>query len=193
MAARRGKGRSQARRPSSRGRIPGWAWLLGGLVIGLGLAAVVLVRQGYDASQLLPRPNPAAEPARPSEEPVAQPAPTPARKPRYDFYTLLPEKEVVIPDAEVAERAREPEPDTPAAGERYLLQVGAFRDPRDADALKAQLALLGMVARVEPAAIDGTTWHRVRLGPYEDLARLDAARRQLAQNRIEAIAIKAPL
>ena len=76
--------------------------------------------------------------------------------------------------------------------DKMLRQAGAFRDGRDADALKARLALIGLVARVEVARIDGVEWHRVRLGPYENLRDLDEVRSQLAQNNIKAAAVKAP-
>jgi len=184
------RGRSQARRSGAGGGVPGWVWLAAGVLLGLALSVFVLVRQGgLDAERLLPRPNPAAEAPAASEEPVAQRRDPEPKKPRYDFYTILPEKEVVVPEAEI----RAPAPQQPArAGERYLLQVGAFRDARDADALKARLALLGLVARVQADTIEGIQWHRVRLGPYDTLAELDGVRRQLAQNQIESLAIKVP-
>ena len=191
MASRRGK--SQARRSgkSSRRGIPGWAWLLAGLLIGLIIAGVVVMRGGLGDDSLFPRPNPDATAPAPSDEPVAQ-QPKQAAKPKYDFYTLLPEKEVVIPEAEISEQARAPEPPPPADDQRYLLQAAAFRDKADAEALKAKLAFSGLVARIESESINGTTWHRVRLGPYADLRLLDDARRQLKGQGVDAIAIKAP-
>lgn len=185
--ARRGK--SQARRSGGSGGVPGWVWLAAGVLLGLALSVFVLVRQGgLDAERLLPRPNPAAEAPKASEEPVAQRRDPAPKKPRYDFYTILPEKEVVVPEAEITAPTTQPA----RSNERYLLQVGAFRDARDADALKARLALLGLVARVQADTIEGIQWHRVRLGPYETLPELDGVRRQLAQNDIEALAIKVP-
>lgn len=184
--ARRGK--SQARRSGGSGGVPGWVWLAAGVVLGLALSVFVLVRQGALDVDRLPRPNPAAEAPKQSEEPVAQRRDAESKKPRYDFYTILPEKEVVVPEAEISAPAAQPA----RAGERYLLQVGAFRDARDADALKARLALLGLVARVQADTIDSTQWHRVRLGPYDTLPELDGVRRQLAQHQIESLAIKVP-
>lgn len=183
--------RKQARRSGARG-VPAWIWLLAGVVLGLALSAFVLMRQGL-GPESGPQPEATTRPSRAGEEPVAQRSdPAPPKKPRYDFYTLLPEKEVVIPDSELAQQARAEPPAAPAQHERYLLQAGAFREARDAEAAKAQLALLGMVARVQSATIDGVTWHRVRLGPYADLRELEAAKRQLAERGVEAIAIKAP-
>lgn len=196
MAARRGK--SQARRGGGGGsRVPGWIWLLAGVLLGLALAVFVLMREGSDG-RVLPRPNPRAEAPRESEPAVvAPPAEEKPRKPRYDFYTVLPGKEVLVPDAELAQKAREEaaQPQTPAtpATERYVLQAGAFRDARDAEALKARIALSGQVARVETAQVDGKPIHRVRLGPYATARELEAAKKQLADNGIgQTIAVREP-
>jgi cell division protein FtsN len=191
MAARRGK--SQAKRGgTASGGVPAWIWLLAGVLLGLGLSAFVLMREGHEGREA-PRPNPAAQAPRETEPPVAQRA-EPARpaKSDFDFYTILAEREVRIPDSELAEQAkRETTPAQVPAGERFLLQAGAFGDARDAEAVKARLALLGMVARVESGEVKGTAVHRVRLGPYATARELDAAKRQLAENGIrDTIAIR---
>ncbi|MFC4727397.1 SPOR domain-containing protein [Coralloluteibacterium thermophilus] len=106
MAARRGK--SQARRNGGKGGgggVPGWLLLVGGILIGLVVAVVAMTRLGGEPDAG-PRPNPQAQAPAPAieEAPVAQDAP---RRPRYDFYTVLAEREVVVPDAEVEARARQ--------------------------------------------------------------------------------------
>lgn len=190
MAARRPK--AQARRHGER-HTPGWVWLLAGLLLGLGIAVVVLVRDGIDAGKLLPRPNPAASTPPESEPPVAQKGQPAERRPKYDFYTVLPGREVVIPDAELSARAKaEPaQPEAPA--ERLLLQAGAFSDARRAEEIKAAIAFTGLVARVEPTtAASGQTVHRVMLGPFASLRELDDAKSTLAGNGVQAIAIREP-
>ncbi|MDR6096072.1 MAG: SPOR domain-containing protein [Stenotrophomonas chelatiphaga] len=118
MAARRGK--SQARRNSSQGT-PGWVWL----VAGVAIAAVVFLAAPNlfkgDADGFLragPRPDPNAQPApvveaegdvgTQVETPAAAKPATPAKPPatQYDFYTLLPGKEVEMSDAELAASTR---------------------------------------------------------------------------------------
>lgn len=200
MAARR---KSQAKRGSDR-RVPIWIWLLGGMLIGLGLSAALLI---YDRGGRLPgpRPNPAAQAPRESEPAIA-PAPRAAaperQKPRYDFYTLLRERESQVSDKELAEKVRaeaaQPAAATPAPAaaprERYLLQAGAFRDLRDADAVKARIALAGLQARVETANVNGAPVHRVRLGPYASASELEAAKRQLAENGVpDTLAVREAL
>lgn len=194
--ARRGK--SQARRSGSRGT-PGWVWLLAGLGIGLAVAVGYYLHRGGKVDDLLPRPNPAAQAPPASEEPVAQHAPAP-RKPKYDFYDVLRDREVVIPDHELsaqakrdAERAQQAasEPAAADSGVRYLIQAGAFRNAGEAEALKARIALTGQVARVEPGEAGGVAIYRVRLGPFADASRLAQAKQALADNGIEAQAIRA--
>ncbi len=119
MAARRGK--SQARRNSSNG-IPGWAWLILGVVLTIGviLAAPKLLKSDGKDGFFRPKPNPDAQPAAASagednDAVVPEDAggdtskPTAAAESDYDFYTLLPGKEVKMSDAELAATAREEE------------------------------------------------------------------------------------
>jgi cell division protein FtsN len=190
MAARRG--RTQAKRGGSRSGVPPWLWLLAGVLLGLGLSAFVLLREGADGRSA-PTPNPEARAPREPEPPVAQRSEAPREvRPKYDFYTVLAEREVQIPDTELAEQARRESaaPATPA-GTRYLLQAGAFGDTRDAEAVKARLALIGVSARVESGQVNGKPVYRVRLGPYASARELEAAKQQLAENGIrDAIAIR---
>lgn len=201
MARRR---KSQARRGGDR-RVPIWIWLLGGMLIGLGLSAALLIheRGGRLAG---PRPNPSAQAPREPEAPLA-PAPKaePERqKPRYDFYTLLRERETKVSDQELAERVQaeatpttgttSADPATTAPRERYLIQAGAFRDQRDAEATKARIALAGFQARVEAANVNGADIYRVRLGPYATASALEEAKSKLAANGVtDTLAVREAL
>lgn len=196
--ARRSK--KQATRSGS-GSKPGWVWGLTGLVLGALGFVVYFVYQGGAVSDLLPKPNQHAEPVPPSEDPVAQQEAKPS-KPKYDFYEVLPAKEVVIPDSELSAAAQaealkaqttETTSTPPAAadGVRYLIQAGAFKSAADAEALKARIAMSGEIARVETGESQGSTVYRVRLGPYPNASSLAAAKQTLANNGIDAQAIKA--
>ncbi|NCT89006.1 sporulation protein, partial [Stenotrophomonas acidaminiphila] len=153
MAARRGK--SQARRNSGNAT-PGWVWL----VAGAAIAAVVFLaapnlfkKEGDGFLRVGPQPNPDAQPApvadadidagadlpRPAAHDGAQPAEKPAAT-QYDFYTLLPGKEVQMSDAELAASAR--------AEEQRRAQ--AARTAETSEAQRAQAALEGRP--VPPAA-----------------------------------------
>lgn len=195
--ARRPK--KQAKRNGSAGT-PGWVLLLVGLLIGVVAAGAWYLGNGGDVDQLLPRPDPEAQAPVVADEPVAQDAPEPRAKPKYEFYDVLRDKEVLIPDAELTAQAQAeaaaaaadatPPPET-TDGVRYLLQAGAFRSAADAEALKARIALTGEVARVESAEIEGGTIHRVRLGPYPNAGSLAAAKQALDSHGIQAMAIRA--
>ena len=188
--ARRAK--KQARRNGG-GGVPGWVWLLVGLLGGVVVAGYLIMCSGWSGdSGLLPRPDPQAQAPVTAAEPEPEVAPEP-RKPKYEFYDVLREKEVEIPDAELSAQAAQADaqPDPAAAGVRYLLQAGAFRSSGDAEALKARIALTGEQARVESAQIEGGMIHRVRLGPYPNPAALAKAKAALAGHGIDAMAIKA--
>ncbi len=119
MAARRSK--SQARRNPS-GGLPGWAWLVIGVLVTLlvVLAAPRLLKSGAGGDGFLrigPKPDPDAQPASSAGDDVLAPdvaTDTPASgaagdskpKPQYDFYTLLPGEEVAMSDAELAASAK---------------------------------------------------------------------------------------
>ena len=195
MSARRGKSQARRTQPAAR-RIPGWAWLVSGLVLGLGLALWVMHGDGLlDANKLFPQPDPQATAPRDAEPPIAQrPVQPETRKPKYDFYTVLKEREVQIPDAELAEQASKPElPADTQAADQLFLQAGAFSDPRRAEEIKAAIAFSGLVARVEPTqTAGGQTVHRVMLGPFANSQALDQAKSTLASNGVQAIALRNP-
>jgi cell division protein FtsN len=199
------RSRKQATRGGSRGSWPAWVWLAIGVLLGLVVAAVFLAGNWVPVlrGKNLPQPNPEAVAPRESEPPLAEAKE--AKKKNYDFYSVLPEMEVVIPDAELSAKARAEAQaraqagrtatpaTTPAVvqpGTRYLLQAGSYPDVKGADEVKAKLAMVGFVAQVLPVTINGKTWNRVRLGPYSSASELEAAKAALAENGINAIALK---
>lgn len=202
MAAK--KSGRQATRGGNGAQKPAWLWLLIGLLLGVGLMMLVLVKDWMPLLRKkdLPQPNPQATAPRESETPVAEAKPP---KKNYDFYQVLPEAEVVIPDAELSAKAKAEQqaranPATSAtstpstspamATGRYVLQTGSYPEPRAADEAKAKLAMAGFVAQVQPVTINGKTWHRVRVGPYASASELEAAKRSLSESGINAIALK---
>jgi cell division protein FtsN len=136
--------------------------------------------------------------------PVAVDAPKPdARKPlpeqaaqgtgsgpqHYDFYSMLPNFEVVVPEKE-----RDVKRDLPAAKIQkpgtYVLQAGSYRNETDAGRVARQLTLQGIDAKVQRVALDSDVWFRVRVGPIADLDQLNKARRQLQAADVDALVIR---
>ena len=107
-------------------------------------------------------------------------------KPRFDFYTLLKESEVFVPEVEES-----PQNQAPSEQYHYLLQAGSFRRYADADGLRAQLLLLNLDAAVETTgAKPGETWHRVLVGPFISRSKAANARAALLQNGIDNLLLK---
>ena len=178
MAARRGK--SQATRNSSHAT-PAWVWLLLGLLIGLAVYFIApgLMKKDGDGF-FRPQPNPDAQPAPVAsadveavvpESATAAPArrePAQAETPKetqYDFYTLLPGKEVQMSDAELAASAREEE--ARRVREEQRAAAAAQPAPTTASATVAPAATTapGPAPASDPRPIDETPAAPVRTEP----------------------------
>lgn len=181
---------AQARRRSSgqRTRKPGWLLLLVG--IGIGVAGVMLWQmyshRGDGRSGLS---NLFSSFSKPAEKPVKkEPEPAKPPKPKFDFYTILPETETVLPERRAKTKTAKAKPEE---GVSYILQAGSFAGFEEADQMKAKLALAGLVAHIQKITVEGKgEYHRVRLGPYDKIEQLDAAAAQLQKLGIKAIRLK---
>lgn len=180
------KNRPPARRNRPSSQVPGWVWLFTGLVLGgfivflVSLSDVELPDRPDDQSQ----PQAKAEP-----EPEEKAIP----KPRFDFYKLLRESEVIVPATESSgssgpdrdQQAQESSPD------EFILQVGSFRRSQEADSLRAQLLLLNLDAYTEKVTLrNDEVWHRVLVGPFSNQSRLASARSTLVSNQYNALVLK---
>ncbi len=158
-----------------------------GAGIALGLAVAALA--GLYGRTLLHRPPVHSEPQKPEPEKLPPPDPEAPAARQYDFYEMLPKFEVVVP-----EKDHEVKQDLPSATiERpgvYVLQAGSYRNFADADRIRAQLARLGLDAKVQRVAVDADVWHRVRIGPVSDLAQLNRLRMQLRAADLDALVIR---
>ncbi|NOR20895.1 MAG: SPOR domain-containing protein [Xanthomonadales bacterium] len=192
MATRRKKAnnrRGTRKKPAS--GIPAWFWLLGGILIGLG-TAVALMFKGYLPE--LKQHSPAVDSKSTTESALVEEdkaEPAKPKKPRYDFFTVLPEMEVVVPEQELRQQAKPTSKPTPGGTQdKYILQVGSFRNAADAEQMKARLALLGSIAAIQTVTVNNQTWHRVRIGPFEGARQADEKRRMLSDNQIDTLVMK---
>lgn len=71
-------------------------------------------------------------------------------------------------------------------GYRYVVQAGAFKGEPEAENLRAELGLLGFESRIIKRVEQGTTWYRVRLGPYGTNQEANDVKTRLMQNSIKA-------
>jgi cell division protein FtsN len=206
-AAKRGASRYQA--PAKK-PVPGWFWLVCSLVIGGFMVFLFSLEPGRDE---IKRSKVEQARANQASKAAAKPASKEPAKPKYDFYTLLPESEVILPqqgieppeppelpaqkpvtpeeaakiDAARAEAALNglvpPPPPVVAKGpvsSQFFLQAGSFRREDDADALRAQMILLGQSVQVESGTVREETWHRVLVGPFATREQLGQAQKSLA-------------
>ncbi len=104
---------------------------------------------------------------------------------QFDFYTILPETESTVTEKEIKESSLTVKKDN------YFLQVGAFQSEADADNMKAKLALQGFEAVVQTATIpEKGVWHRVRVGPLNDITQINKIRSELTTNGFNTDLIK---
>lgn len=121
-------------------------------------------------------------------------------EPTFDFYTLLPEMEVVVDSQkQVPQKQIVTSPPQKTASvakkvnqESYMIQVGSFKKAEDADGFRARLALLGIESKVQTVTIDNKdTWHRVQVGPISGRDSADKLQKQLKQNSIDSLLMRA--
>ncbi|MGD9387929.1 MAG: SPOR domain-containing protein [Gammaproteobacteria bacterium] len=186
--------RDYKRRSRKKPPTPGWVWFASGLALGLAVALVVHLQHAGTAPPAEPVATRSAEPAsQQADETLDETVDaTVEEEDGFDFYTMLPGLEVVVPEEPVRERRddREAAAAPDLAPGRYWIQAGSFRRFADADRRKAELALLGLESSIQAVAIEGQTWHRVRIGPLPNATEAEAARRQLADAGIGALAVR---
>ncbi|OGI41435.1 MAG: hypothetical protein A2140_08950 [Candidatus Muproteobacteria bacterium RBG_16_62_13] len=180
------------RKSGGKGRLRGlWLVLIGvavgvAVVYGWQLVSHSIKSRGglgslIEASRRSDPPRSATGPRETGQEKTA----AKSTKPRYEFYTLL-ENEKVLPDRRV-----HPEPVRSAGrASTYVLQTGSFANFEDADQLKAKLALSGLIAHIQKVEINGKVYHRVRLGPYQQIDQLDTVGDQLKKLGIRALRLE---
>ena len=187
MSRKRGASRGKSGTPAS-------LWLFTGLFIGLGLSWFLFSRGYFPYTE---------RPQKVEDQPISLDGSEPlvdglestreeTGKSSYDFFTVLPEMEVIVPEEELNVRSR---PDNSEATDRnggteYLLQVASFQSQQDADQMKARLALLGIVAKVQSVKVNDATWHRVRVGPVVGARAAEDLRRVLADNGIDSLVMQ---
>ncbi len=180
-SGRRTTNKRQTKKRTAKQSAPGWLWLLAGVLIGALIMALMQL------SEVSPEDvaKAAKETDASSQNEVQEDSGT---KPRFDFYTLLRDSEVIVPDTP---DTKQPSNHPVHSDEVFLLQVGSFKNSHDADSLRARLLLLNLSASIETVSPRrNETWHRVLVGPFSDRAELADARSRLSGNGIDSLLLK---
>lgn len=176
-------------------------WMVMGLLVGLFVAFLVhldkIPTQGTDQDTVSGQDKSEAAKQKESETSVQKSSQPKAHQ--FDFYTVLPDREVEIIEVEETP-AKKPSSKTPPGAEKemprsdknksavpamslYQLQVGAFKELKKADAMKARLAFLGVESNIQVVHNNGQKMYRVRVGPSTDSQKINRIKAQLkAQN-----------
>lgn len=177
--------------------------LLAGMILGVGMAAVLAWYIVKSPTPWMQKNQPETKTPVVAEKPLQQqesstaklpPAPVETHsttgKPRFDFYKVLTDKHdpVAVEPANKATSSNNKAADSVA----QVLQAGSFSNVDDAEKLKAKLAMFGSEASIQTAAIpDKGVWYRVRLGPYKNAEELNRARVFLKQNGVDSTPMRA--
>jgi cell division protein FtsN len=192
MAKRRQRRTSRSR--SRQQGYPGWMWMLFGLAIGLSVAFAVYVKGRGPAARVAMVQTGGTNSAldRNAEQIPAQtkePAAEPAKEPRFTFYTLLPDMEVIVP-GKVPEAEADKQPQAVVEPGVYVLQAGSFSTNADADRRRAELALQGIESHIQRVQVNDRSYHRVYIGPTDDLDELNLLRSRLRAAKIDVLRIR---
>ena len=173
--------RSQASRRTAESRVPAWVWLFTGTVLGAFIMFLVHLSEVNTSTDVAATPGKEVE----SEE-------KPKQSPRFDFYDLLKETQVTVPEvSREIQQNQKKDKQPPAEQMEFILQVASFKSQEDADRLRAELILLNLEAKTEQAKIrNGEIWHRVLVGPFTSQSKLSKARNTLLSNNHEALVLK---
>jgi cell division protein FtsN len=182
MAARKGKGR-QAVRNGNNG-FPGWGYAVIGLVAGAILMAVMM--RGSLLTSMNkpsgPQANPQATAERGSEPGVVEPAAgdNASKKPQFDFYSVLSEKEVRIPDAEISAQARaerQQKQQAAQAQQQIAAQQAAAAPPNAPAAVSENITAAPATAVPQPGAGSG---YLLQVGAFPNAADAESLKAKLA-------------
>lgn len=108
------------------------------------------------------------------------------KPPQFDFYTILPKKEVVVPDYEIKTRSRE---ERVGHGKEtsYIVQAGSFNNLEEADSLRAKLAQMGLASKILKAKVGEVAWYSVKMGPFTQTASVETIRTRLKRSGIDVV------
>ncbi len=111
-------------------------------------------------------------------------------EPRFDFYTILPSLEVIVPEHEIKTRIREEQIGIASNDGKYIMQAGSFREFGEAKRLKDRLVSMGVESRIERAQVGEAVWNRIKIGPYSGMNTVMAIKTRLRNSGIDALVLE---
>jgi len=187
MATRKGKGRQAVR--NRKGGFPAWGYAIVGVLVGAAL--MVMMLRGSLLTSLHkpegPQANPQATAKHASEPGVLETSSNDdaPKKPQYDFYSVLSEREVRIPDAEISAQARAEQLQKQQAATQTQQQAAAGATPvatAPANNPSAPAAVSEDVVaapRAAPAATSGSGY-LLQVGAFPSAADAETLKAKLA-------------
>jgi cell division protein FtsN len=168
--------------------------MLFGLAVGLSVAVAIYVKDRRpEAVTAKPEPASLQGPLDAIDNNGENPGTTaPAEskeEKRFTFYDILPNFEVVTPEEEPAV-ARDAAPQAIVEPGVYILQAGSFSTHNDADRRRAELALHGIESHIQRVKVNDRNYHRVYIGPTDDLDELNLLRSRLRVANIDVFRIR---
>jgi cell division protein FtsN len=196
--------RREKNRPAS---LPGWIWFAGGVLLSalvMGVMwfkdreaisqaadtrleeAIIQERQAV-ASQI---PAQAQAQSQTQSQPQASEQAQEVSPHQFDFYNVLPHREVEVPPDSLRPVASKPAAVTTATTQKvteaqlvkepeaavkpldtdgksqFQMQIASFRSRSDAERMMSGSALKGITTRIEKVTINDKAYYRVRSGPY---------------------------
>lgn len=184
------------------GGTPGWVWLLGGIVIGGFISFLVYLKTNISHESNIAKS--ASQIFNTNKSQDAKPSTQESEEERFKFYDILPNRTVKVPDEEIVgqqdktdaqsksqSNASRPSQTSSTSRFVYELQAGSFFQFKDADKRKANLALLGIQARIQSVKTrENKSLYRVRIGPYDNIAKINEIENLLNENRIKSLLIR---
>jgi len=162
-----------------------WRLLAALLLIGLAIGGLALVERWRQRPSFVPPPH------EPSQALIASPPATPVETDGSDIPVEPPPPPQVVnnemlpaparpaaslPSLRIENAARPPR----SAGKSYVVQVGVFMSPANAQVLQQQLVKAGIPAHTET---------RVQLGPFEDRREAETALEKVRKLGVNAVLV----
>lgn len=149
------------------------------------------MRQNLDATMAANRTVPATPPGEASPPPAGTRVTTPAAAPAKP--AAAPAKPAATPAVPAKEAATKPAAAKPAATGKIFVQVYSSNNAARAQEIVAQLRKAGFAVVVAEIPKGGGKNHRVRVGPYADRTKADAAATRLRRDfRLETWVTDSP-